>query len=226
MAIQMVTLVACYALWVTEGCDPFVPFISDTDTNPVSGSYFTIGFTISGILLMIIGAQSYFLRRNWAASNLEKGRIETLNLLSSISAIVAGASLAWIADTPWHEQMELHLVQARLVFGGSMIWAISSTLISSRMAEAEPAFSELSVTRRRRTSFTFVCMAVMVVSVVSYSGISLAVPASYLDLVRVCTELDVTALSVAATFEWLVAIGLIGVIETCIGETRLLSEEQ
>lgn len=226
MAIQMVTLVACYALWVTEGCDPFVPFISDTDTNPVSGSYFTIGFTISGILLMIIGAQSYFLRRNWAASNLEKGRIETLNLLSSISAIVAGASLAWIADTPWHEQMELHLVQARLVFGGSMIWAISSTLISSRMAETEPAFSELSATRRRRTSFTFVCMAVMVVSVVSYSGISLAVPASYLDLVRVCTELDVTALSVAATFEWLVAIGLIGVIETCIGETRLLSEEQ
>ncbi len=226
MAIQIVTLVACYALWVMEGCDPFVPFISDTDTNPVSGVYFTTGFTISGILLMIIGTQSYFLRRNWAASNLEKGRVESLNLLSSISAIVAGASLAWIADTPWHEQMELHLVQARLVFGGSMVWAISSTLISSRMAEAEPAFSELSATRRRRTSFTFVCMAVMVVSVVSYSGISLAVPASYLDLVRVCTELDVTALSVAATFEWLVAIGLIGVIETCIGETRLLSEEQ
>ncbi len=226
IVIQLMTLVACYALWAMEGCDPFVPFISDTDTNSASGFYFTIGFTITGILLMIIGTQSYFLRRKWASSNLGDGRIGSLNLISSISALVAGASLAWIADTPWHEQMELHLVQARLVFGGSMIWAISSTLISSRMAEAEPAFSELTAVRRWRTSFTFVCMSVMVVSVVSYSGISLAVPASYLDLVRECTDLDVTALSVAATFEWLVAFGLIGVIETCIGETRLLSEEQ
>ncbi len=225
IVIQLATLVACYAIWVVEGCDPFVPFISDTDTNSVSGAYFTIGFTISGILLTIIGAQSYFLRRNWAASNMGEGSIGTLNLLSSISAIVAGMSLAWIADTPWHEQMELHLVQARLVFGGSIVWAISSTLISSRMAEADPAFSELTAIRRRRTSFTFLCMVVMVVSVVSYSGISLAVPASYLDLVRVCTELDVTALSIAATFEWLVAFGLIGVIETCIEETRLLSDE-
>jgi len=223
--IQMATLAVCYFLWVNEGCDPFVPFISDTDTNPVSGLYFTIGFTLSGILLVIIGIQSYFLRGYWAGPSGEEAGIGAINAISAISAVIAGVSLAWIADTPWDEQLDLHLIQARLVFGGSTVWAISSTVITSRMSESDAAFSNLLERRKARTLFTLICMAGMAVSVISYSGLDLAVPASYLDSVRVCTDLNVTPLAMAATFEWLVALGLIAIIETCIEEARLLSIE-
>ena len=226
VAIQAITLMLCYTLWVSEGCDPFVPFISDTDTNPVSGLYFTIGFTVSGLLLVVVGIQSYFLRRDWWGANMDGDGMALLNIISAASAVIAGASLAWIADTPWDEQMELHLLQARLVFCGSIIWAISSTLITSRMNDEQPAFSTLLARRRALTLFTALCMVGMVVSVVSYSGMSLAVPESYLDSLRACTELNVTPLSIAATFEWLVAIGLIGVIHSCIDEVRLLSKGQ
>ena len=212
--IQMATLAVCYFLWVNEGCDPFVPFISDTDTNPVSGLYFTIGFTLSGILLVY-----------WAGPSGEEAGIGAINAIPAISAVIAGVSLAWIADTPWDEQLDLHLIQARLVFGGSTVWAISSTVITSRMSESDAAFSNLLERRKARTLFTLICMVGMAVSVISYSGLDLAVPASYLDSVRVCTDLNVTPLAMAATFEWLVALGLIAIIETCIEEARLLSIE-
>ena len=34
---QVATLLVCYTIWVWEGCDHFMPFISDTDTHPSSG---------------------------------------------------------------------------------------------------------------------------------------------------------------------------------------------
>ena len=51
---QVVTLLVCYAVWVWEGCDPYMPFISDTDTHPSSTVPFTIGFTLSGLLLTML----------------------------------------------------------------------------------------------------------------------------------------------------------------------------
>ena len=44
ITVQLATLAVCYALWVSEGCDHFMPFISDTDTHPVPGAPFTFGF--------------------------------------------------------------------------------------------------------------------------------------------------------------------------------------
>ena len=93
------------------------------------------------------------------------------------------------------------------------------------MSESDVAFSNLLERRKARTLFTLICMVGMAASVISYSGLDLAVPASYLDSVRVCTDLNETPLAMAATFEWLVALGLIAILETCFEEARLLSIE-
>ena len=69
IAIQLVTLVTCYAIWVYQGCDPFMPFISDTDTNPVSGVPFTIGFSVGGLLMALLSWQVFRLRSDWIATN-------------------------------------------------------------------------------------------------------------------------------------------------------------
>ena len=67
--VQLTTLVACYAIWTWDGCDPFMPFISDTDTNPVSSLPFTLGFTLTGLLLTIIAWQMYSIRSDWIVNN-------------------------------------------------------------------------------------------------------------------------------------------------------------
>ncbi|MBK11233.1 MAG: hypothetical protein CMB44_01555, partial [Euryarchaeota archaeon] len=172
VVIQVITLVVCYFSWVLDGCDPFIPFISDTDTNPASGWAFTIGFTLTGVLTIPLSIKFYNVRRRWAEQN-HKSRIETLNLLSAISVAVSGIFIIWISYTPWHEQMELHMLQARVIFGGLMIWALMSTVISLRMSERDERFSSLSQTRRSWTVFSLMCLLGLAISVYSYAGVSL-----------------------------------------------------
>lgn len=221
VAIQVITLVVCYFSWVLDGCDPFIPFISDTDTNPASSWAFTIGFTLTGVLTIPLSIKFYNVRRRWAEQN-HKSRIETLNLLSAISVAVSGIFIIWISYTPWHEQMELHMLQARVIFGGLIIWALMSTVISLRMSERDERFSSLSQTRRSWTVFSLMCLLGLAISVYSYAGVSLSIPAGHMDTVLECSDLGHPSLSLAAFFEWSMVIGFTGVSYTGAQEALLM----
>ena len=97
VAVQLATLVVCYALWVSEGCDHFMPFISDTDTHPVSGAPFTFGFTVSGLLLTLLAWQMFRLRSDWISANPTGARLRSLNTFSTIFGIFSGLFIVWIA---------------------------------------------------------------------------------------------------------------------------------
>ena len=221
VVIQVITLVVCYFSWVLDGCDPFIPFISDTDTNPASSWAFTIGFTLTGVLTIPLSIKFYNARRRWAEQN-HKSRIETLNLLSAISVAVSGIFIIWISYTPWHEQMELHMLQARVIFGGLMIWALLSTVISLRMSERDERFSSLSQTRKSWTVFSLMCLLGLAISVYSYAGVSLSIPAGHMDTVLECNDLGHPSLSLAAFFEWSMVIGFTGVSYTGAQEALLM----
>ena len=177
VAIHVITLLVCYFSWVLDGCDPFIPFISDTDTNPASSWAFTIGFTLTGALMIPLSIQFYNVRRRWAEQN-HGSRIETMNLLSAISVAVSGISIIWISYTPWHEQMELHMLQARVIFGGLIIWALLSTVISLRMSERDARFSSLSQTRRSWTVFSLIAF-------LGWQSRSIRTPGSHSPFLRV-----------------------------------------
>ena len=223
VVIQVITLVVCYFSWVLDGCDPFVPFISDTDTNPASSWAFTIGFTLIGALTIPLSIQFYNVRRRWAEQN-HGSRIETMNLLSAISVAVSGISIIWISYTPWHEQMELHMLQARVIFGGLIIWALLSTVISLRMTERDARFSSLYQTRRSWTVFSLICLLGLAISVYSYAGASLSIPAGQMDTVLECNDLGHPSLSLAAFFEWSMVIGFAGVSYTGVQEALLIDQ--
>ena len=98
--VQLTTLVACYAIWTWDGCDPFMPFISDTDTNPVSSLPFTLGFTLTGLLLTIIAWQMYSIRSDWIVNNSVGTKPRMLNTFSAILGAISGLFIVWIAYTP------------------------------------------------------------------------------------------------------------------------------
>jgi len=228
VAVQLATLVVCYALWVSEGCDHFMPFISDTDTHPVSGAPFTFGFTVSGLLLTLLAWQMFRLRSDWISANPTGARLRSLNTFSTIFGIFSGLFIVWIAYTPWDEQLALHLLQARVIFGGSIIWAILTTIMTSEMAAFDARFHEVYMPRRNRTAFTCLCLGLMALSVVQYTGISVGLPVfeTYVDMVQICTDLSITEMSVAALFEWAMVLGLIGVAETATREVSLLTSHE
>ena len=228
IAAQLATLAVCYALWVSEGCDHFMPFISDTDTHPVSGVPFTIGFTISGLLLTLLAWQLFRLRSDWISSNPTGARLRSLNTFSAIFGIISGLFIVWIAYTPWDEQLALHLLQARVIFGSSLIWAILATIMAREMATFDACFQEVYVPRRNRVAFTGLCLGLMVLSVVQYTGISAGLLEfeTYVDMVQICNDLSITEMSMAALFEWAMVLGLIGVVETGIHEVSLLTSHE
>jgi hypothetical protein len=228
VAVQLATLAVCYALWVSEGCDHFMPFISDTDTHPVSGAPFTFGFTVSGLLLTLLAWQMFRLRSDWISANPTGARLRSLNTFSTIFGILSGLFIVWIAYTPWDEQLALHLLQARVIFGGSIIWAILTTIMTSEMAAVDARFHEVYMPRRNRTAFTCLCLGLMALSVVQYTGISVGLPVfeTYVDMVQICTDLSITEMSMAALFEWAMVLGLISVAETATREVSLLTSHE
>ena len=229
IAIQLVTLVTCYAIWVYQGCDPFMPFISDTDTNPVSGVPFTIGFSVGGLLMALLSWQVFRLRSDWIATNSGASRLGLLNASSAVAAFLAGVCTIWIAFTPWNEQLALHLFQAKLIFGGFVLWAILSTVLASEMASLDARFEEVYRPRRLRTAFVVVCASLMGLSVLQYTGASFLASASfesYLEMVELCTDLSIPEMSRAALFEWAMVLGLIAVVETGLHEASLLTSDE
>jgi len=232
ITIQLATLAVCYALWVSEGCDHFMPFISDTDTHPVSGAPFTFGFTVSGLLLALLAWQMFRLRSDWISSNPAGARLRSLNTFSAIFGIISGLFIVWIAYTPWDEQLALHLLQARVIFGSSLIWAWLSTVMVSDMAAFDVRFLEVHKPRRNRAVFTALCLGLMALSIVLFTGfgeiaaLGLSDFESYVDLVQICTELTIPEMSIAALFEWAMVLGLIGVVETGIHEVSLLTSHE
>ena len=158
--------------------------------------------------------------------------MRSLNTFSAIFGIISGLFIVWIAYTPWDEQLALHLLQARVIFGGSLIWACLSTVMASDMATFDARFHEVHKTRRNRTVFTALCLGLMALSVVLFTGISeiaalgLTDFESYVDMVQICTELTIPEMSIAALFEWAMVIGMIGVVETGIPEVSLLTSHE
>ena len=228
IAAQLATLAVCYALWVSEGCDHFMPFISDTDTHSVSGGLFTFGFTVSGLLLALLAWQMFRLRSDWISANPTGARLRSLNTFSAIFGMLSGLFIVWIAYTPWDEQLALHLLQARVIFAGSIIWASLSTVMVRDMAAFDARFHEVYKPRRNRVAFTGLCLGLMALSVVQYTGISVGLPdfETYVDTVQECTDLSITEMSVAALFEWAMVLGLISVVETGTHEVSLLTSDE
>jgi len=230
--IQLTTLVASYTAWTLDGCDPYMPFISDTDTNPVSSPFFTLGFTLTGLLLAVIAWQMYSIRLEWIENNSMGTRPRMLNIFSAIFGIISGIFLIWIAYTPWDENLVLHLLQARTIFVSSIAWAILSTMLASEMQVHDMRFERVFKPRRFRTALTVICCVLMALNVLRFIGFGDATSMelshfeSYIDTVEICTDLTIPEMSLAALFEWGMVLGLIAVVHTGILEADLICSHE
>ena len=118
------------------------------------------------------------------------------------------------------------MIQARVIFGGTITWAILSTIIARRMSEVDVGFSGLYSSRRNWTIFSLASLLALSVSVFSYAGFSLSIPAGHMGVVLECSDLGVPSLSIAAFFEWIMVIGFAGVSYTGVEEALQMDGER
>ena len=221
------TILLSYLVWIREGCDPWLPFISDTDVNPQSGIPFTIGLSITGIMLTLAFLQIGWLRQNWLLKYDTESRLIFWNKISIIAGVSSGLATSWIAFTPWHEQTILHIFQASTIFTGAAIWVVIASFVSIKMSEIDESFSAIFKNRIIVAIISVSSFFLMVIHfglVVGGDG-NLSGVESYLDSVVLCTELVSPILARAAFFEWLMVFGLGAVLASFIPEIDLLVDE-
>ncbi len=226
VALLALTPIVTYVLWIADGCEAFVPFISDMDLPLRSGFTFTLGYALSGILLATTGVQLGVLRERWMSSAGMSQSWVNLNRFSVLAAVAAGISLFWISFTPWDEYLGLHIVQANVIFSGSVIWAFCVTLATWKMSQEEGGFSDVLAPRAAFSMLAVVGLLGMVERVFRYTGLSTDLYAleERLQLLdEACVSLNEPLLSQAAAFEWLLAASMVLIIATFLPEVRLLT---
>jgi len=221
------TILLSYFVWVREGCDPWLPFISDTDVNPESGIPFTIGLSITGIMLTLAFIQIGALRQNWLEKYDTESRLIFWNKMSTLAGVTSGLATSWIAFTPWHEQMILHIFQASIIFTGAAIWVVIASFVSIKMSEIDESFSLIlryRIIAAIISVSSFILMSIHFGLIVGGKG-DLSSVEYYLDSVVICTELASPILTRAAFFEWLMVFSLGAVLASFIPEIDLLVDE-
>ena len=224
--IWALTLTTVYTIWLRDGCQPFMPFISDTHVYPGSDFAFTLGFVSAGALMLLSVWQVGTYRELWLEASGVEPKWVSINRLGKYSGMVGGICVVWIADTPWDEELILHIAQAFFIFGGGIMFVICQTLVTGPMSRIEPRLERLKTPRLALLILIVASLCLMLLNFVRMSAVAsdLTVMDTHFAEVELCTTLTYQALSEAAFFEWTMTAGLGLSILTILPEFNILTE--
>ena len=185
--------------------DGLPPFISSAGVYAPESIVFGIGFTLSGILFILLAYEMA------VCNSLKLSRHEATNLhiwsnnLGMLVGMLTGASLIIISWTPMHTQLIAHVALALQIFYGGMLWASLATISRSRF-DSKKQFKNIpmNVLRWALIAITFTSLQL--------SGVAIAND----------------SLNLAAAFEWLLFFTQIGVLASfqTVFDSNHSSEEE
>jgi len=225
------TLAAIYGVWISDGCQAFMPFISDLDVYPGTDLIFTLGLATAGALMFISAWQVSTYRGHWLATSGVEPKWSAVNRIGMYSGMIGGFCVVWITVTPWNEALYLHMAQAFLIFGGGLVFIFCQTIITDPMSRIEPRLDRLKTPRLAFLLLTvasicliFLNFARMSIAADDYSfaGVQSILDAHFTEI-QTCTSLTHQALSEAAFFEWTMTAGLGLSLLTVLPELSVLT---
>tara|TARA_B100000029_G_scaffold449288_1_gene472352 strand:- start:557 stop:1171 length:615 start_codon:yes stop_codon:yes gene_type:complete len=196
------------------------------DLSERAGVAFTVGYSISGLLLAVSGIQFGLLREDWFESRSSDEKLITINRLSMFFSVAAGIGLFWISFTPWDESFLLHIVLANVIFLGSISWAICITICTWVMSKEDERFESSVTMRTGFSAMGLFGLFGMAERFMRFNGLTLnfdALRGRLGERVGECISLGDSLLSQAAAFEWLFAGSMALVVASLIPEIEILT---
>ena len=122
---SFIVVVTSWLIHISSGRSrTFLPFISETDTDFLEGTIFSIGLTIVGLMYPILGW--YFYRsKKLELENSSCG--ETQVLLNKIAlglSFFQAISIILVSNLAWFKYPILHAIFANFVFSCGLMWAV------------------------------------------------------------------------------------------------------
>lgn len=165
------------------------PFISSAGVYAPESIVFGIGFTLSGILFVLLSYEMAI------CNSLKLSQNESTNLhiwsnnLGMLVGMFTGASLIIISWTPMHTQLIAHVALALQIFYGGMLWASLVTISRSRI-DSKKQFKNIPMNLLRWTLIAITFFSLQL------SGLAIAND----------------SLNLAAALEWVLFFSQVGVL--------------
>eukprot|EP00928_Gymnodinium_smaydae_P035603 TRINITY_DN25023_c0_g1_i1.p1 TRINITY_DN25023_c0_g1~~TRINITY_DN25023_c0_g1_i1.p1 ORF type:complete len:270 (+),score=22.56 TRINITY_DN25023_c0_g1_i1:45-854(+) len=140
--IGVTTWIVSYLLWLSQGCRPFLPFISDFHGGQ-SEPFFTWGMTICAILLIPSWIDYYHASKRGLQTNYRRWRF--CHMLVLCLGILISISIIGVALNPWHERVDLHMYAAYGVFFSGSAWMVVDSLLWYVRGRSFKRFSSLAM---------------------------------------------------------------------------------
>lgn len=215
----------CYTIWITRGCDPFFPFISEFGSWEPEATIFCVGLnlTAAAFLLRVIQLhQVQHQRMRYLALGLWW---QITNHLALGAGVVVSLAVWALAFVPWNQNISLHLILAMTIFRGGLLWCVLATCMTWKFKGNFPDLKKALFLRLAGSIATGIGLVGMIQTVVvvytnDVQFLPQRIQLSLSDKMAFCSEIPLTDLVYGAAFEWVLVIGLLFVSWTFNADLR------
>jgi len=130
LGIPAVTLMLTYLLWLFHGCQPNLPFISDTGMYGAQRVVFTVGALATAFPFTATMIDAAIIRLHLMKMTKKSTPFIVFDYLISIWGMITIWSFVGVGFFPWDEYLLPHVVFAVICLVGGMFWTAGNTLIS------------------------------------------------------------------------------------------------
>mgnify|MGYP001459224792 CR=1 FL=1 len=211
-----VTLFVSYSSWIIKGCRVFMPFISDMDLYQPEDTIFSVGGTLAGFFVLITLSDICWIKRSEIKRHSLSNIVNFLNYAALIPGALAAVSVMLLVNTPWNVDEPLHITLANNIFYGGAAWGILISIVSWRLNKVNPSKSNILYWRAFSAFFAGFSLVMMMHTFgnIDWSFYSEIDRMEYANSGKLCHSEYLAGAPVAAAYEWLLILGILGVIIT------------
>ena len=215
----------CYAIWLSRGCKPFLPLISEFDSWNPESTVFTTGVTITAMTMLLRIVQLHQMQKNKIAKLQLTRKWSTLNHLTLMPGLIAILSVGALAHVPWNREIVLHMKLAKAIFEWGTLWCVLMTCLSWKFTEQEPLLLKALKLRFIGSALTAIGLIGITLTAVPIfrnnpGYIAQRIEMSLTEPMLFCTHSPKPEMTQGAAFEWLLVIGMLFVSWTFNADLR------
>lgn len=132
------TLLLSYGIWVSDGCLPFLPFVSDLGLKGHMRLMFIAGLELSAVLFAVALPPIFLARRCLLNAHKAEEAWQKANVFITGCAVAVIGGVAALGFLPWDRIFWPHLLCAAIIFDSGFFWMFGSAALCHRLRSGSP----------------------------------------------------------------------------------------
>ena len=223
-AVTLFWLFGCYVSWVASGCRPYMPFISDFDLYEPGDTLFTVGLTLTSLLVVWVMIELQLHNREGLYGVGAHWGWHVVNHAAILPGMVGAYSALMLARTPWDVDGFMHGTYAFEIFYKGIYWCVLVNVVTVRIHWRSSSLRTIMLARATPCIAAIVGLWRMVVNQVTVWTEDFdwgAWNAAAEDMMAFCSTSSYPALDRAALWEFVLVLGIVFTVQSFVLDLRM-----